>query len=220
MKPWWELYPGRLEYEVEKLEAVGVVVILNREVQDNDNLLQLKLSIPASITETLAIDASVTFPDYYPYIPPKVFLPDVDLPHHLNPFTKEICLLGVPGEDWAPSDTLARLLTEQMPEALRAGADDPKGGNWNEVRQAEPYGAYYNNYLRTCRWNLEASYTCSWWLCRFQVRRASSSPGRSGQDTRRGVHGSNGQPGTISRATSGIARSIRGARPRRTLDAS
>ncbi len=149
MKPWWELYPGRLEYEVEKLEAVGVVVNLNKEVQDNDNLLQLKLSIPATITETLAIDASVTFPDYYPYIPPKVFLPDTDLPHHLNPFTKEICLLGVPGEDWVPTDTLARLLTEQLPEALRAGADEHMDGNWNEVGQAEPYGAYYNSYLRS-----------------------------------------------------------------------
>lgn len=149
MTPWWDLYPGRLEHEIDKLEAAGVVVQIDTDVQTNDNLLQLELSIPPSITGTVEIAASATFPDCYPYLPPKVFLPGFQMPHHLNPFTKEICLLGVPGEDWAPGDTLSRLLTEQLAEALRAGTDDQAGGSWNETKQAEPYGAYYNNYLRS-----------------------------------------------------------------------
>ncbi|MGX9901485.1 ThiF family adenylyltransferase [Arthrobacter sp. SA17] len=69
------------------------------------------------------------------------------MPHHLNPFSKEVCLLGTPSEEWGTNGSLAQLLRDQLPEAIRAGlSDDHEGAEWNEKPQAEPYGAYYTTY--------------------------------------------------------------------------
>jgi hypothetical protein len=47
-----------------------------------------------------------------------VIAPDLALPHHQDPITKALCLLGTDTERWRPSLTVAHLLNEQVPKLL------------------------------------------------------------------------------------------------------
>lgn len=143
--PWWERYAGRLQDEIDRLEATGISVTLDEHYRDAFGIIRLELDIPDGFANTENLQLEAVFPDGYPYVAPKVFAHGLEMEHHLNPFTGEVCLLATPGENWHPYDTLAKLLTDQLPEALRAGKAKDRGP-WNESAQAEPYSAYYTKY--------------------------------------------------------------------------
>lgn len=145
--PWWQRYPERLQWEISELQALGVVCRVEEEKRTENQTVVMELSVPAELTGTAELNMTAVFPDYYPLVPPKVFAADLEMPHHLNPFSKEVCLLGTPSEEWGTNGSLAQLLRDQLPEAIRAGLSDDHGGaEWNEKPQAEPYGAYYTTY--------------------------------------------------------------------------
>jgi molybdopterin/thiamine biosynthesis adenylyltransferase len=92
--------------------------------------------------EEVALD--VTFPELYPYFRCEVRAEDLDLKRHQNPFEKNLCLLGRGTDRWEPSDSLAWLLTDQLPK-LAASLDaytDSAAAALEEV-QAEPISDYY-----------------------------------------------------------------------------
>lgn len=85
------------------------------------------------------------FPTRYPYFPPMVIAPDLELVRHQTPGSKQLCLLKRAGEDWAPAtDTLAGLLVEQLPLvfASQPGTGNEASGEVVETQEGEPITAF------------------------------------------------------------------------------
>jgi len=115
---WWVRQPERYEYELAQLDAAGIDYSMD-EVARDEGILRLDLSIPGEEGESLKLQ--VTFPDLYPYFRFEVRAPEIDLPHHQNPFSKNLCLLGRSTRHWNTSDTLAKFIRERVPLVLTAG---------------------------------------------------------------------------------------------------
>lgn len=145
IEPWWERYPGRFEHEIALLEATGFAPAVDRTAMAN-GLARLTVTVP--LAELGPVEMRATFPDHYPYFRPEVSAPALDLPHHQNPFSKNLCLIGRATGNWGPEDTLADLLTHQVPLAVAVGVAEPPIGPERdalpEEQQAEPFGDYYH----------------------------------------------------------------------------
>lgn len=144
---WWEAYPGRLEYEISALEALGVSVR-----RDDSELALGRVVLHCSMPwKEENIELIATFPNLYPYFRPTVHAPDLTgLTHHRTPHDGTLCLLGRSTSEWVPGLTLAHLLEFQLPKLLKSG--DP---TWRrtltpdalaelEEVQAEPLSEYYD----------------------------------------------------------------------------
>lgn len=111
LKPWWDLWPGRLEYELAALDAAGI-----RYERDARALargkIALRLKVPLG-SEVLNIEAK--FPEVYPYTRFELFAPGLNLPHHQNPFSKSLCLIGRATRNWNVDDTLAQFIQNRLP---------------------------------------------------------------------------------------------------------
>jgi len=86
----------------------------------------------------------VVFPDLYPYFRFEIYASDLKLPHHQNPFGKNLCLIGRATEFWHTYDTLASFLTERLAPMVEAGlSNDPNEVTEMEEHQAEPFSNYF-----------------------------------------------------------------------------
>jgi hypothetical protein len=177
MKNWWEQFPGRLEYELEALARAGIeyeqplrnnetgVVSLTVKVRHKDQLLELRAE----------------FPPFFPYARFEVFAPDLTLSRHQHPFSKNLCLLGRTSTNWNVSDTLADILTTQIPELLHAvAAPNRSSVEGIEEQQPEPFSYYYDYSANSIvyvdsDWLIDASIERG----RFQVEIESLSPFRA-----------------------------------------
>lgn len=93
---------------------------------------------------TDALPLEVVFPDLYPYFRFEVYAPTLSLPYHQNPFDLNLCLIGRSTFYWNPEDTVAGLLTDQLPKLLwTARSNDPSEVEGIEQEQAEPFSNYY-----------------------------------------------------------------------------
>ncbi|HKV95852.1 MAG TPA: ThiF family adenylyltransferase [Candidatus Angelobacter sp.] len=140
MTPWWEQLPERLKYELEALRKAGIQ--FDQPVKDN---LAGVLSLNVNLThkgEKLKLRAE--YPPFYPYVRFEVFAPDLNLDRHQHPFSKNLCLLGRDSSNWSVEDTLAGILSVQLPKLFAAIAGqnriDVEG---IEEQQAEPFSYYY-----------------------------------------------------------------------------
>lgn len=139
--PWWEQFPGRLEYELEELKALGIVPVRD-DTAWAGGVLTLTFVAPDSLTGAGDVELVATFPDFYPYLRPEVQAPAMELAHHQHPFGKNLCLIGRSTRYWEPNDTLAGIMTENLRTVLAAGAGtgvDPE----DEEDQGEPFSDYY-----------------------------------------------------------------------------
>lgn len=141
-EPWWDVYPGRLESEISRLEAAGVTVAVNIPRRDDDAVIELALSVPDAYTGRGVLELVATFPDFYPYYRPEVVAPSLALGLHQHPFGKNLCLVGRASRNWQPSDTLAWLITGQLERALDLGTSG--AGGPGEEDQGEPFSDYYS----------------------------------------------------------------------------
>jgi len=136
-EPWWETYPDRLEYELKALDRVGIKYIKD-ENAFSKGILCLHL-LDQACGKLRAI-----FPDLYPYFRFELYADGISLPHHQNPFRKNLCLIGRSTELWHTKDTLAKFLVERLPQVLQAGSSgDLKEVAPLEQHQAEPFSDYY-----------------------------------------------------------------------------
>src|SRR3712207_3876848 len=119
---WWERWPGRLEYELERLDALGIPYERDEEVFA-EGALVLRLW-PTVDGEKIFLVAR--FPDFYPYTRFEVEAPDLNLPHHQAPFGKNLCLIGLASENWRAADTLADFIRDRLPNVLKAGRSEDK----------------------------------------------------------------------------------------------
>lgn len=140
LEPWWERWPGRLEWELEALDRAGIPYTRDRLAEETGVIqLEVRPVIDGKQHKLIAF-----FPDTYPEFRFEVFAPDFDLKHHQNPFTKSLCLIGRATENWQPEDTLAGFLCERLPIVLSTGrSDEASTVAGIEEEQAEPFSDYY-----------------------------------------------------------------------------
>ncbi|UCE94555.1 MAG: hypothetical protein JSV73_04580, partial [Flavobacteriaceae bacterium] len=141
MQKWWDRWPGRLEWELQKLDEADILWEKDEEAFDKSNgalLLEIKKG------EFEGLKFSVVFPAYYPFMRFEIFSDEIDLEHHQNPFHKNLCFIGRASENWRPSDNVANFLTDRLPNVIEAGrSNDPAIYSELEESQAEPFTEYY-----------------------------------------------------------------------------
>jgi len=141
MRPWWEKWPERLKFELERLQAAGVQI---NEVSKDPitGILELQLE---HVIGGRVMPLSVRFTPFFPYTRFELFAPDLALAHHQNPFQKNICLIGRASENWDIDDTVADFILNRLPTAIAAAEEEDTGKLAGvEVQQAEPQTAYYS----------------------------------------------------------------------------
>lgn len=139
---WWEIWPERLEFELEALRSLGLEPVVDERARA---VGQIIIRFEHSAGGQSAAFAAV-FPYGYPRLPFELYAPDLRLGHHQNPFAGNLCLLARPGEDWRPSDYVARFLVDQLPAVVAAGrATDAGEVDAVEEHQAEPVSVYYEH---------------------------------------------------------------------------
>lgn len=136
---WWDRWAGRLEYELDTLEAAGYRLLSEDR---STGLAVLEVLAPAEKTGIGEVPLTVTFPDGYPHTAPRVTAPDLSMAHHQDPFGGTLCLIGRETKYWTSTDTVAALLEAQLAKAIAAGRAAP-GTAVDELDQAEPFASYY-----------------------------------------------------------------------------
>ena len=140
MKPWWERWPGRLEYEIAELKTAGIHCERDEDAF-NKGVVKLNLRHTVNGEEQNFI---VVFPDVYPYIRFEIFAPDLELEHHQNPFQKNLCMIGRSTGNWRIRDTVAKYIKSRLPIVISTGmTSDPSAAKKLEEPQGEPITAYY-----------------------------------------------------------------------------
>jgi hypothetical protein len=140
LRPWWERWPGRLEYELRKLEAAGIRYEIDEESRSQNRIvLRLNHTVGGEELSLLAL-----FPDVYPYTRFDLRALNLDLPRHQQPFSKGLCLIGRATENWDIDNTLADFITDRIPMVLQSAAsDDQDEIALLEEHQGEPFSDYY-----------------------------------------------------------------------------
>jgi hypothetical protein len=137
---WWDLYPERLEVELEALRQAGILL-------DDPELIPERGVVRLDVFPDLngeKLHLRTWFPAFYPYTRFEVQYLDGELPRHMNPFGKNLCLIGRGTDQWEVTDTLAQFLTERLPLVFEAAtAEDEERVAELEEHQGEPFTAYY-----------------------------------------------------------------------------
>jgi hypothetical protein len=139
--PWWERYPGRLEFEIAALSELGIGSERDEQAWEED-LLRLRLVVPDRFTGLGELELTATFPEFYPYLRPEVQAVGLALPHHQHPFGKNLCIVGRSTRYWESGDTLAGILEANLRTVLTAGSGAAVGEG-DEEDQGEPFSDYY-----------------------------------------------------------------------------
>ncbi|MBZ5613417.1 MAG: ThiF family adenylyltransferase [Acidobacteriia bacterium] len=139
MKPWWDQWPERLEYEINELKQVGANILdTNKDV--NAGLLQVIFTYVLNGSNTTFI---VEYPPTYPFTRFELFAPNLDLHHHQNPLLKNLCVLPRRSENWDLAYTVGGFLRDRVGQVLAAAtAADTQSASGLEVEQAEPIATY------------------------------------------------------------------------------
>jgi ubiquitin-protein ligase len=141
MEQFRRLRDGLLQQEVLLLQEAGYSVT---EVDNPDGKLwELTVDVSEEKTGTQPLTLTVTVPESYPLLPPRVIARDLAMGHHQHPFTNELCLIERSTQNWIPEWHIAGLLDNQLKRAIAAGrAAEGQGADGFE--QGEPFSAYYS----------------------------------------------------------------------------
>ena len=141
MKPWWETWPERLDFELNQLQVAGIrVTKISKDATTGILELQLEHAISGH-----SMPLTVRFPAFFPYARFELLAPQLDLKHHQNPFQKNVCLIGRASENWDVDDTVVDFVVNRLPRAIAAAnEDDTAKLQGLEIQQAEPQTAYYS----------------------------------------------------------------------------
>src|SRR5438128_977794 len=137
--PWWKRYPGRLSAELRALRAAGF-----RYHVDQETFRKGRLIVTVWIHhEGMDYCVLAEYLDNYPYFEPTVRAPDLQFRFHLNPFYKNLCLLGRKTENWWTQWTLAHILQERFPKVVEANTKPRVLTKDLEFDQGEPLSIFY-----------------------------------------------------------------------------
>lgn len=140
VKPWWERWPDRYEYELARLKAAGI----SYQVDETEKVQgRLVLHIDhTSNSQPLHLIAK--FPDFYPYTRFEVYAQRLTLGRHQNPLNGQLCLIGRSTANWHTHDTLAEFIQKRIPLLLdTVKSQDPQYVASREEHQGEPFTAYF-----------------------------------------------------------------------------
>jgi molybdopterin/thiamine biosynthesis adenylyltransferase len=142
-RKWWDRWPGRLEFELEQLEAAGIPFERDEEAfAAGSVVLRMWPTVGGERVFLIA-----RFPDFYPYVRFEVEAPELDLDHHQAPFRRNLCLIGGDTKNWHTRDTLAGFINGQLPLVLKTGrSGDRAEVDGLEEPQGEPFSVYYTAY--------------------------------------------------------------------------
>lgn len=139
MAHWWERCPERYQFELAELERLDYEY---RRDENAWNAGRLELAVTYPLGDA-KLGLRAFFPDTYPFFPPSVTAPNAAFPLHQDPVSKLLCLLPEDSSAWSPrSDSLASLLSEQMPKLLRSAAEGAGADAANALPDAEPMAAF------------------------------------------------------------------------------
>lgn len=143
LRPKWDRKIGRLDWELDRLNAQGRNVEFN-DAKLAEGTVQVDLEWPV---RGQWVPVRATFPDTYPDTRPHVQLltdPQTWPKRHISPLDGLLCLLGRDPRQWRPDDGLAGLLMLQLETTLHGGGpEDPQGEPmevwWNQIGLPDSY---------------------------------------------------------------------------------
>lgn len=140
---WWDLWPGRLEHEIEALGAAGIPHEQDEtEFKHGRVVIRLRPTLDGEQLNLVAL-----YPDLYPYFRFEVQAPNLDLPRHQQPFGKNLCLIGRATANWRTTDILADFISQRLPQMLKvARSPGSVEASQLEEHQGEPFSDYYAYY--------------------------------------------------------------------------
>lgn len=140
LRPWWQRWPERLDYEIEALRAAGIPFDIDEGARAVGAIrLNLRPTVEGEQLNLVAV-----FPDLYPYVRFEVLAPDLTLEHHQNPLAKNLCLIGRSTSNWNVTDTVAGFIKDRLSLVLKAArAGNPHEVGSIEEHQGEPVSNYY-----------------------------------------------------------------------------
>jgi molybdopterin/thiamine biosynthesis adenylyltransferase len=138
-RPWWEDYPQRLEREYQALRDAGIPF----EVDEPSFARGIARITIHPTVGGVRYDIEVTFPDLYPYFRFEARAYGLALPHHQNPVSKQLCLIGRATDQWNVQDTVADLVGAQLGKLLRSVVAAPDERAVLEEHQGEPISEYF-----------------------------------------------------------------------------
>lgn len=140
MAKWWHEHPQRLEWEYKALREAGI----RFETDDTAFAAGIARITAWPIINGVEEEFTVTFPELYPFFRFDVKAKNLNLEHHQNPFTKQLCLIGRATQSWDMTDSVAWMLVHQVPKVLAANAAAVVGQAYGyEERQAEPVSEFF-----------------------------------------------------------------------------
>lgn len=140
METWVERFPGRLEYELADFAKRKLDFELDEEQLAEQGRVVLTGSVPYDGEE---IRIEVRYPDFFPYLRPAVFAPDLNRDRHQSPYSKELCLLEASTRAWDTDSTAGWLVEKRVPYLLQLLDADPGTLRQAEVPQGEPVASYF-----------------------------------------------------------------------------
>lgn len=139
---WWDRWPGRLETEVEELEAAGATVERDHGFEKTNRAVRLRVAYPYGNKH---VHLTVDFPDLYPRFRPELTADDA-YERHQDPVNRVLCLLPSESAAWNSNDTVASVLQSQLGDFF-ASQPDARGAlpaDANETEEAETITGYYS----------------------------------------------------------------------------
>jgi hypothetical protein len=141
MRPWWEVFEGRLESELRDFGSYALEHDLVSGPDQGEIHVRGRFASRRGEVEVL-----VVYPDSFPFLRPLVFAPELRLGNHQNPFGKNLCLLDRDTRQWHPkTDSAASHIRDQLDKLFVAVEGNAEERARVETPQAEPVSAFIRN---------------------------------------------------------------------------
>lgn len=137
-KPWYDLDPKRLQWELDEFERHALRVELS-----TDSKGRLLVAVSGVRFRGQPAPITVTFPHDYPFFPPEVVGSELLLDRHQGQVGLNYCLLEDPQRDWHPGRSAGRLVGKNLRNLLKDSAAGQKAIRAGEARMAEPESAFF-----------------------------------------------------------------------------
>lgn len=117
---WDERWPGRLDWECHQLEAAGMAYVVRKEGAEIE--IDITYELGGERFELVAV-----FPTWYPYFRPLVRTRTGRFAFHQQPFDGDLCLIARDPSLWSIDDSLAELISSQLPKIVAANEPHSDG---------------------------------------------------------------------------------------------
>jgi hypothetical protein len=143
MRPWTERLPERLTFELAEFERLAPGFAPDEAELAQHRRLVMRGMIEHNGTQ---VQASIVYPDSFPYMRPEVYAPGLAIDRHFNPFDGNLCLLDRASREWNTTDTGAWLIDTRLPELLSLLTQGGEALLMAEAPQGEPLTSFLTTF--------------------------------------------------------------------------